>query len=106
MLETKPLFIPLKTEPFEAFRCGEKTEELRRYGPCWNAHTCYPGRLVVLSKGYGKQSRLRGRVIAFKHQWGDTFGSRYKAAIKEHFGTLDLEIACIRIEIELSACRG
>jgi len=28
----KPLFIPLKTIYYEAFKDGSKTEELRRYG--------------------------------------------------------------------------
>jgi len=93
----KSLFIPLKTEYFEAFADGSKTEELRRYGPRWNESTCQIGREVTLSKGYGKQSRLKGCIWKFKKQHGTLFGSTYQEAIKNVFGTLDIEIACISI---------
>lgn len=95
----KPLFIPLKTKYFEAFASGEKTEELRLYGPRWNEKTCKPGREVILSKGYGKNARMNGRVWKFKKQHGSTFGSTYKQAILEVYGTLDVQIACISIEL-------
>lgn len=61
----KPLFIPLKSEFFEAFRRGEKKTEYRLYGARWNGSTCAPGRPVVLSKGYGKHARLYGQVQSF-----------------------------------------
>lgn len=95
----KPLFVPLKTEYYEAFADGSKREELRRYGPRWNEKTCAVGREVVLSKGYGKQYRMTGRISKFKRQHGSTFGSTYKAAILDVFGTLDIEIACVAIEL-------
>lgn len=57
-----PLFVPLKREFFEAFAAGTKTREFRKYGPRWNERTCRRGRPVVLSMGYGKAHRLRGRV--------------------------------------------
>lgn len=95
----KPLFVPLKTEYFNAFADGSKTDELRRYGPRWNEKTCAVGRDVVLSKGYGKHSRMNGRIWKFKRQHGSTFGSTYKSAILDVFGTLDIEIACISIEL-------
>jgi len=93
----KPLFIPLKTEYYEAFVDGSKTEELRRYGPGWNETTCKVGRAVVLSKGYGKQARVSGRIYRFKKKHGSLFGSTYQAAIKAVYGTLDIEIACIGV---------
>lgn len=62
----KPLFIPLKTEYFEAFVAGTKTEEIRRYGQVWNATNIQPGRLVTLSHGYGKGRRLSGVVKAVR----------------------------------------
>lgn len=95
----KPLFIPLNTEYFDAFADGSKTEELRRYGLRWNENTCKVGRDVVLSKGYGKRHRMTGRVWKFTRQHGSTFGSTYKAAILDVFGTLDIEIACITIDL-------
>lgn len=96
----KPLFVPLKAEFFDAFASGAKSEELRRYGPRWNERVCRIGRGVVLSRGYGKQSRLSGRIWKFKKQRGETFGSTYRAAIERTFGTLDIEIACISIEVQ------
>ena len=93
----KPLFIPLKTEYFEAFADGSKREELRLYGTRWNKETCKPGREVVISKGYGKHARLKGRIWKFKRQHGSLFGSTYKAAIQKVYGTLDVDIACISI---------
>lgn len=98
----KPLFIPLKTEYFDAFADGSKREELRRYGVRWNERTCAVGRDVVLSKGYGKKHRLAGKVYKFKRQHGTTFGSTYRSAIIDVFGTLDIEIACIAIELALT----
>lgn len=95
--EIKPLFIPLKTEYYEAFANGSKVDELRCYGPRWNEETCKPGREVVLSKGYGKQSRLKGSIWKFKRQHGSLFGSTYKEAIKSIYGTLDIDIACISV---------
>ena len=93
----KPLFIPLKSEYYEAFKNGEKTEELRLYGPRWNHKTCIIGREVVLSKGYGKQNRMKGRIWKFKKQHATTFGSTYKKSILDVFFNLDVDIACISI---------
>lgn len=60
------LFIPLKTEYFEAFERGDKDTEYRPYGLRWNERTCCIGRRVVLSKGYGKRHRLTGIVVGFQ----------------------------------------
>lgn len=57
---TTPVFIPLKTEYYEAFCDGSKTVEYRQYGPRWNERTCQVGRRVTISKGYGKQTDWRG----------------------------------------------
>ena len=93
----KPLFIPLKTEFYEAFKNGSKTEELRRYGPRWNHDTCLIGRHVILSRGYGKQNRMSGVIWFFTKQHGSVFGSTYKKQIESIFGTLDIDIAVISI---------
>lgn len=68
----KPLFIPLKTEYFEAFRAGTKDTEYRWYGPRWNEKTCRRGRPVVLSKGYGKDHRIQGTITGFAMQFMDS----------------------------------
>jgi hypothetical protein len=61
-MSATPLFIPLRAEHFEAFAAWEKTTEYRAYGPRWNERTCWPGRPVVLSLGYGKRHRLIATV--------------------------------------------
>ncbi|TJY57132.1 hypothetical protein E4T66_17120 [Sinimarinibacterium sp. CAU 1509] len=93
----KPLFVPLCGVYYDQFAAGTKGEELRRYGPRWNERTCQLGRLVTLSRGYGKQNRMTGRIWRFKRQHGATFGSTYRASILERYGTLDVWIACISI---------
>jgi hypothetical protein len=63
MTTEKPLFIPLKTEYFDAFAAGTKTDEYRRLDQRWNARTCAIGRRV---KGYGKAHRLTGTITGFR----------------------------------------
>ncbi len=70
----KPLFIPLKAEYFEMFASGQKTSELRLYGPRWNEKTCTVGRKVVLSKGYGKSHRIDAKVTEFHKRDARTLG--------------------------------
>jgi len=61
----KPLFIPLNTEHYNAFENGSKVWEFRLYGKRWNEKTCEIGRPVTLSKGYGKQNRIHGKIEFF-----------------------------------------
>lgn len=91
------LFIPLKTEYFEAFKSGRKTVEYRPYGPRWNEKTCYVGRKVTLSKGYGKQARLTGTVIGFLKS---DVPSRKMQAWKLCYGDRICDVACIRIKLD------
>lgn len=100
-----PLFIPLKTKWFDQFISGEKRSELRLYGPRWNERTCVPGREVILSKGYGKQHRVRGVIREFYKRRGDTFGSTYQAAIAECFGTVNVTVAELRIDLSTEDAR-
>jgi hypothetical protein len=82
----KALFIPLNTEPYEAFKAGSKTIEWRIYGARWNERTCTPGRPVILSKGYGKKHRLAGVVEGLSwypitdpdHDFNRVFGEKAK----------------------------
>lgn len=69
----RPLFIPLKKEYFEAFERGEKNTEYRLESSIekptrWSSRTCWWGREVILSCGYGKARRIRG-VITSTLQW-------------------------------------
>ena len=61
-LSCSALFIPLKREFFEGFAARLKRCEYRKYGPRWNERTCFVGRPVVLSLGYGKQNRIEGVI--------------------------------------------
>jgi hypothetical protein len=85
---------------YHAFERGEKTDELRLYGPRWNEKTCRIGRAVTLSKGYGTQHRLHGTIAAFKRQHGSTFEGTYKAAIMERYKTLDVWVAVISVSLD------
>lgn len=92
--EPKDLFIPLKREYFEAFERGDKNTEYRLPGGRWNERTCYPGRSVVLSLGYGKQRRLKGRVVNFEVR--PLQGLAYAAFVTCYPGKPNLA-ACIQI---------
>lgn len=93
----KAMFIPLKTEYYEAFKDGSKREELRLYNGRWNELTCRIGRKVILSKGYGSKNRMEGVIKEFRKQRGDVFGAGYQASIMAVYGTLDIDIACFYI---------
>ena len=92
----KPLFIPLKSEFYDAFANGTKDTEYRVYGPRWNERTCPIGREVVLSRGYGKARRLHGTVASFHVSaeipqtplWQDIYGPHHRYA------------ACIQIAVQ------
>jgi hypothetical protein len=61
-MSTKPVFVPLKREWFEAFARGEKRIEWRAYGARWNCDAIAAGRAIVLSLGYSG-ARLHGLVV-------------------------------------------
>ena len=95
-MEAPALFIPLKTEYFEAFDAGSKDTEYRPYGPRWNERTCRVGRPVILSKGYGRARRLRGVIAGFTR----ARPSQPSAAWRECYGDRECDMACITIEIQ------
>ena len=92
----KPLFIPLKAEFYEDFENGLKDTEFRPYGPRWNERTCFVGREVVLSYGYGKRRRMRGVIAAFELSAEPT---KTGAWIK-CYGDKKGDAACIRVRLE------
>lgn len=91
-----PLFIPLKAKFFDQFKAGTKDTEYRKRGPRWNAETCWVGRAVILSKGYGKAERLTGRVVGFHY---DTIPSRIPGWL-DCYGPGAGDAACIKIELD------
>jgi hypothetical protein len=95
-----PLFIPLKTEYYEQFKAGAKTHELREFGPRWNFKTCCVGRRVTLSKGYGSADRIEGVINSFDIKHGSRFRDADAVAIEAIYGSLDVEIAVIGIEVK------
>lgn len=99
-MSNKPVFIPLKGQYYDAFISGDKVEELRLYGPRWNEKTCYIGRPVLLSRGYGKAHRANGVIAGFRRQNANTFGRGYKKAVMDVYGTLNKEMAVIYIKVD------
>jgi hypothetical protein len=98
-MSDKPLFIPLKVEYFDAFRDGRKRTEYRIYGKRWNHDTCYPGRAVTLSRGYGIKARLRGRVARLNVWPVDGLEDSARTAFLACYGRADVMVAAIDIEI-------
>jgi hypothetical protein len=84
--KVKAMFLPLKSQYFEAFKAGTKTVEYRRYCKRWDERTCAIGRPVVLSKGYSNRDRLTGVISAFERrymastEWVDCYGEAGWAA--------------------------
>lgn len=92
----KPLFIPLKSEYYDAFADGTKQTEFRPYGPRWNERTCREGREVILSRGYGRKHRMRGVVVDFRRYKWPTRTRLWKAI----YGDKPIEFAaCIGIRV-------
>lgn len=94
-LASKPLFIPLKREYYEAFVKGEKTVEYRKYGPGWNERTCQVGRPVTLSLGYGKQARRSGTIRSF-----DLISSHLVPESRAVYGLASITLAAIGIDLD------
>lgn len=61
------LFVPLKTEHFEAFKSGKKDIELRGFGGRFNMETVVPGRRVELRRGYSTGDSLWGSIESVHH---------------------------------------
>lgn len=92
----KPLFIPLKAEYFDQFEDGTKDTEYRKHGLRWNAKTCFPGRRVVLSHGYGKKRRLTGVITSVTY---DTCPSKIPGW-SGCYGDVVCDAICIKIKLD------
>lgn len=97
----KPLFIPLKTEPYNLFKLGFKTHEIRLNSGKWNRRVCFPGRRVILSKGYGKHDRLYGRIVSVEIMMASLLPADYLEAFEKHFGENQSSKDAILIGIEI-----
>lgn len=58
----KYLFVPLTRNSFDDFRLMGKRWEVRRAERQWNKNQLRRGRGVTLSLGFGKKSRMRGKI--------------------------------------------
>ncbi len=100
--QERPLFIPIKTEYFNAFLNGTKNTEYRKEGRMWNLGVCRTGRRVVLSKGYGKQHRLTGII---DYSWPKAFPlTQQIPGWKECYGDSTATAICIQIKLDLATC--
>lgn len=100
MKRIKPLFIPLNTEYYRAFERGEKDCGIRLYGKRWNRKTCYEGRPVTLSMGYGKQNRLTGVVTKVTVSEGIFLSDELKVILDTLYGSYHQDFILIHIEVD------
>lgn len=56
------LFVPLAGPPFAAFYNGVKTVEVRQDAPRWSDKHVFPGRAVLLRRGYSTPDELARTV--------------------------------------------
>jgi len=99
-MNKNPLFLPLKTEFFNAFKDGTKTHEYRRHGRQFTKKNWFPGRRVNLRRGYSTNDNLYGTVTSFKvFRKSEIIGSLAKT-ITDLYGPEDEEICEIGIEID------
>lgn len=91
----KPLFIPLKTEYFEAFKAGTKDTEYRVRNERWNTEACRIGRRVILCKGYSGE-RLTGTIIGCHY---DNIPARLPGWL-ECYGPGPGTAVCIKIQLD------
>ena len=100
-MSEKPLFIPLKTEYYEAFESGSKSRELRRGSDKrWSEKNCRIGRHVTLSKGYGKAHRISGVVTGYERKLAALLPSNDYDAFRACFGLGEEFASVIHIDID------
>lgn len=96
----KPLFIPLMAQYYDRFIDGSKVFEYRLHGARWNEKTCYQGRRVVISKGYGTHRRAMGFIDDVMIQYMHTLHPKVRLSMQELYGSKVNEktvVICIRI---------
>jgi hypothetical protein len=99
-MSDKPLFLPLKSEHYEAFLAGKKNTEYRLHGPRWNSKTCFPERQIVLSRGYGKQNRANGAIHKVQIRKYSDLSASLRESLRQLYnlaGKDNPEIICVEI---------
>lgn len=94
----KPLLIPATPADIQALKQGTRNKIFLLNGERWNATTCFAGRPVFLSKGYGKGG-LGGVISSFEALPIDELESDDQKTVRSVFGKLkpDSRIAVIGI---------
>lgn len=98
------LYLPIKTEYFDAIQTGEKTKEYRLYNDYWKKRLV--GRdydQIIITKGYPKRDD-ESRRMCFKYSY-----YRVETITHPHFGPLPVKVFAIplnegmhHIDIELA----
>lgn len=96
-LEPGPLFRSLRNAYYTLFAAGEKTVELRAYGPRWNERTCFTGREVVLSNGYRKAGRLAAVIERVRKVPGRELSDQDQAALEDCLGYVPEFVCAIHL---------
>lgn len=99
-MNDKALFIPLMAKYYDAFIRGDKDTEYRLHGKRWNLKTCYSGRQVILSRGYGKQNRVTGAIEDVYVAPSQALPGLLKLSLREIYGDISTsDIIFIKIAI-------
>ena len=91
-MKTKILYLPLKSEYFDAIQSGDKTEEYRLYNDYWCKRLI--GRdydEIILTKGYPKRDDS-SRRMSF-----DWRGYKVKTICHPHFGDKRVKVFAIPV---------
>lgn len=97
MKSDKALFIPLNTEHYDKFDSGEKDTEYRILGPRWNLDCIWVGRKVTISKGYGKQNRIKGEVKHLKVIKRRYLPESVQADLDKIYSEDKIDVICITV---------
>lgn len=87
------LFVPLKTEPFNWFKSGNKIFELRNQVGQYNKNQIITGRKIELRRGYSTNDKLFGVIgqVVWVNEIDDLFNQiNYSKIVPE---ALNLESA-------------
>jgi len=91
-------FIPLAADPFNQFKAGTKTHELRKQDKRWRSELYPIGRRVTLSHGYSGE-RLYGSVSSYESILGSYLSESDREAVVRHYGTTNIYVAVIGIDL-------
>ena len=86
---------------FEQWIDRKKKYEMRIYGEKWNEKTCRVGKKAIIRCGSKGLSSVSGVISGFSVVEACDLPQSDQDTIKEIWGTIDLTMACIEINIEI-----